>query len=84
MTTNNCNKAKPCGCDDQPYASLPPCNPVDCPDPILCSEVINAQCVIYTGPDILCNNDVVVGTGSTMAEALTAIVDYFCTPPPAP
>lgn len=82
MATSNTNcKNKPCGCEDQPYTSLPPCNPIDCPETNPCSEVIDAQCVIYTGPDITCNQQVVVSSGSTMAEALTAIVNYFC---PAP
>jgi len=78
MATNDCNKAKPCGCEDEPLMSLPPCNPIDCPDPIPCSEVINSECVIYTGPDITCNQDTVVATGDTVAEALNDIVDYFC------
>lgn len=78
MATNDCNKAKPCGCEDEPLMSLPPCNPIDCPDPIPCSEVINSDCVIYTGPNITCDQDTVVATGDTVAEALNDIVDYFC------
>jgi hypothetical protein len=81
MATNDCNKTKPCGCEDQPYASLPPCNPIGCPDPNPCSEVSNANCVIYTGPDIICGEDTVVETGATMSEALASIVAYFCPQP---
>jgi hypothetical protein len=78
MATNDCNKTKPCGCEDQPYASLPPCNPIGCPDPIVCSEINNAQCIIYTGEDIVCQQDVVVAQDTNVADALNNIVDYFC------
>jgi hypothetical protein len=62
-----------------------PCpTPVGCPDPEPCSEVFDAQCVIYTGDSILCGQDVVVETNTNMADALHAIVDYFCQPPPQP
>jgi hypothetical protein len=42
---------------------------------------MDAQCVIYSGDDIMCGEDVVVASGSTMADALASIVDYFCTAP---
>jgi len=79
MATNDCNKTKPCGCEDEPIVSLPPCNPIDCPDPIPCSEVINADCVVYTGTNITCGQSTVVATNSTGSSALQDIVDYFCT-----
>ena len=79
MATNDCNKTKPCGCEDQPYASLPPCNPIDCPDPIVCSEINNAQCIIYTGPDIVCGDDVVVQTNTNLSQAFVNLVNYVCT-----
>lgn len=80
MATNDCNKTKPCGCEDQPYASLPPCNPVDCPEPYPCSEVNNAECVIYTGQPIMCGNDVIVDTNTNVADALNSIADKACNP----
>jgi hypothetical protein len=80
MSTNNC-KSRPCGCEDAPLVSPAPCNPIDCPTPYPCSEVMDAQCVIYSGPDIECNGDTVVASGSTMAEALASIVEYFCPQP---
>jgi hypothetical protein len=46
------NKCKNCGCEDA-LVTLPPCpTPAGCPDPEPCSEVFNAECVIYTG-DVL-------------------------------
>jgi hypothetical protein len=39
---------------------------------------MDAQCVIYSGPDIVCGQTTVVASGSTMAEALAAIVNYLC------
>jgi hypothetical protein len=77
-TSNTDCKNKPCGCEDTPLYSPLPCNPIDCPDPYPCSEVSNAECVIYTGPDITCGQDIVVPSGATMSEALAAIVNYFC------
>lgn len=71
-------KNKPCGCEDTPLTSAAPCNPVGCPEPYPCSEVIDAQCVIYTGEDITCNDDVVVSQDMTVAEAIQAMTDYFC------
>jgi len=76
-TTNTCKK---CGCEDKFMPSPAPCpTPIGCPTPEPCSEVMDAQCVIYTGANILCDTDVVVTTNDTVAEALESIVDYICT-----
>lgn len=77
MSTTNC-KSKPCGCEDAPLVSPAPCNPIDCPTPYPCSEIMDAECVIYSGPDIECDGNIIVPSGSTMAEALLAIVNYVC------
>tara|TARA_R110000868_G_scaffold6303_1_gene35961 strand:- start:243 stop:761 length:519 start_codon:yes stop_codon:yes gene_type:complete len=63
-----------------------PCpTPVGCLAPEPCSEVLDAQCIIYTGNDILCDTDVVVNQNDSVATALNQIVDYFCANiPPAP
>lgn len=72
---NTCIK---CGCQDA-YPSLPPCpTPAACPNPQPCSEVFDAQCIVYTLPDIECGTDVVVAQDDTVAEALASIVAYFC------
>jgi hypothetical protein len=56
-----------------------PCpTPIGCPTPEPCSEVMDAQCVIYTGTTITCDTDVIVTTNDTVAEALESIVDYVC------
>ncbi len=56
-----------------------PCpTPQGCPEPEPCSEVLDSQCVIYSGTNILCNADVLVTTNDSVAEALDSIVNYFC------
>jgi hypothetical protein len=72
------NKCQNCGCDDA-LVTLPPCpTPAGCPDPEPCSEVFDAQCIIYTGADIECGNDTVVATDTNIADALEDIISYFC------
>jgi hypothetical protein len=72
---NSCIK---CGCQEA-FPSLPPCPvPAACPNPQPCEEVFDAQCIVFTLPDIECGNDVVVAQDSTTAEAISSIVDYFC------
>lgn len=82
----NCGCSKiDCGCKDSFLTSPAPCpTPEDCPEAQPCSEVFDAQCIVYTGDPILCGQDIVVEPNTTMADALHAIVDYFCqyTPPP--
>lgn len=76
MTTTKCKK---CGCEDSFLVSPAPCpTPEGCPNPEPCSEVFDAQCVKYTGPNILCNQDVVIATNDTVSDALASIVDQFC------
>ena len=81
MATNTCTSCgcKKCGCADNALTTPPPCpTPAGCPTPLTCSEVFDAECVVYTGPDIMCNLDIVVPTNTNMADALTLIVAYFC------
>jgi hypothetical protein len=80
MATTN-NKCKNCGCDDSFMPSPAPCpTPIGCPTPQPCSEVFDAQCVVYTGAEIKCDNrNTIVATNDNVAEALQNIVDYFCT-----
>jgi hypothetical protein len=76
MATTKCKK---CGCEDSFLISPAPCpTPEGCPDPEPCSESFDAQCIVYTGDDILCNQDVVVATNDTISDALANIVDQFC------
>jgi len=72
------NKCQNCGCEDA-LVTLPPCpTPAGCPDPEPCSEVFDAQCIIYTGADIDCGDDTVIPTDTNVATALNDVVTYFC------
>jgi hypothetical protein len=42
---------------------------------------MDAQCVIYNGPVITCNDNVIVAPGTNLADALNAIVAAFCVAP---
>lgn len=77
-------KSKPCGCEDTPLTTPAPCNPIGCPDPYPCTETTDAECVIYSGADIICTPDVVVPSNTNIADALNEIVDYFCAKNPDP
>lgn len=78
MATTN-NKCKKCGCEDTMLTSPAPCpTPIGCPSPEPCSEVIDAQCVIYTGPTIMCGSNVLIPTNTNLADALQAIVNQLC------
>lgn len=79
-TCTNCGCSKiGCGCQDSFLTSPPPCpTPVDCPEAQPCAEVFDAQCIIYSGADIICTPDVVVATDTNVADALNNIVDYLC------
>ena len=84
MACNNCNLNK-CGCKDSYLTTPPPCpDPALCPNPSPCSEVFDAQCVVYTGDDITCAPDIVVNQNDTIDIALQSIVDYFCAAGPTP
>ena len=85
-TCTNCGCSKPkCGCQDTMLTSPAPCpTPVGCLNPEPCSEVLDAQCIIYTGDDIICTPDVVVSSNTSVSDALNDIVDYFCSQSPTP
>ena len=73
-TNNNCVG---CGCEPsipEPCVTPPPI----CPTPEPCTEIINAQCVIYTGPAITCGRNPIIPSNTSVAEALDALVDYLC------
>jgi len=73
------NKCAKCGCKDSFLTSPPPCpTPAGCPDPIPCQEVLSSDCIIYNGPDISCNGDVLIYQDSTWTELLEDLVAYFC------
>ena len=72
------NKCAKCGCEDSYLTTPPPCpTAIGCPFEE-CAEIQYAQCIMYTGGDILCGEDLVVPTDTNMEAAITNIVDYFC------
>lgn len=74
----NC-KNKNCGCQDTMLTSPAPCpTPVGCTTPPVCAEVIDSNCVIYTGDNVSCNNQIVYQENDTQTEINEKIVDYFC------
>ena len=56
----------------------------NCPTSEPCSEVIDAQCVIYTGANILCDNNVLVSTNDTINDVVQNITDFVCGNPGQP
>jgi hypothetical protein len=81
MATNTCTSCgcKKCGCSDNALITPAPCpTPAGCPDPIACSEYFDAECIVYSGLDIECNNELVVATDTNLADALNDIIAFFC------
>ena len=84
MMTNNCTNcgcSKPkCGCQDTILTTPAPCpTPVGCPNPEPCSEVLDAQCIIYTGVDLVCGPDVIIASGTSVAQAFADLILYLQT-----
>lgn len=69
MATSNCGTSN-CGCNNS-YTVTTPCPPS-------CTEVFNAQCIVYTGTDILCGDDTVISRYDYMDTIVTKIINYFC------
>lgn len=79
-TTCQCSTAK-CGCLDTMLTTPVPCpSPIGCPTPEPCSEVLNAECIVYTGEPIMCGAVVLIPTNTNLADALLLIVNNMCTP----
>ena len=74
-SNSNCNTPS-CGCSGT-YVVSQTCPPA-------CSEVFNSACIVYTGVDISCLNDVtgiaqtVISRNDYLDTALTKIVNFFC------
>lgn len=76
-TTNTCKKN--CGCQDSFLTSPAPCpTPQGCPEPEPCSEVFDSQCIIYTGENIICNQDVIISSNTNVNDAFNQLVGYLC------
>ena len=72
------NKEKNCGCTKEGLTINDVCNPIVC-ESDECSESFDAECIIYSSDDIVCNDIVIVTAGQSMAQAVANIVAYFCT-----
>ena len=78
-TSTNCNSSSTqCGCTPGSYTVVPPCPPS-------CAEVFNASCIVYTGTDLLCNDDTVISRNDYLDTVITKLVNYICSTvaPPA-
>ena len=74
-SNSNCNTPS-CGCSGT-YVVSQTCPPA-------CSEVFNSACIVYTGVDVSCLNDVtgiaqtVISRNDYLDTALTKIINFFC------
>lgn len=65
-----------CGCNDA-YTVVAPCPPS-------CPEVFNAQCIVYTGSDILCDQVAVISRYDYLDTILSKLVNKICSIQAAP
>jgi len=71
------NKCKKCGCEDPiPLAPCP--TSVGCPTPSKCNETFNAECVVYTGENLVCDDNIIVATNDTIDTAIRSIIETTC------
>lgn len=74
------NTCQNCGCKDT-FLPVAPCiNPTECPTPQKCEESFDSACVIYTGLDLSCGEDVIIATNTSIEDALQNIIDKICNP----
>lgn len=88
MSYTKCNcKTAPCGCEDQGLTTPPPCsvNTTFCPVPNPCAEEFSSDCIVYTGPELLCSSRIIgselgtiMPTGISMSEALQCLTSFMC------
>jgi hypothetical protein len=69
MACSKCNTPN-CGCTGT-YTVAATCPPA-------CSEVFNAQCIVYTGVDLTCDGDTVISRNDYLDTAITKLVNYVC------
>jgi hypothetical protein len=82
IMSNRCTKTEPgCGCVDGPMTTPPACPPLPCDNPQPCSSYTDAQCVIYTGEDIICNEQVIAEQNQPLSEILQNLTDLACSSP---
>lgn len=69
MATNNCGNSN-CGCTNT-YTVTAPCPPS-------CPEVFNAQCIVYTGTDVVCNQTTVISRYDYLDTVISKLVNFIC------
>lgn len=86
MSCNKCNcQTVPCGCE-KGLTTPPPCsvNTTFCPTPNPCAEEFSSDCIVYTGPELLCGNNPlttltsIIPTGVSVSEAIQIMLNYVC------
>lgn len=86
MACNTCNcQTTPCGCE-KGLTTPPPCsvNTTFCPVPNPCAEEFSSDCIVYTGPELLCGDSPlttltsIIPTGVSVSEALQIMLNYVC------
>jgi|SRR6056297_2476801 len=76
---NKCTHTEPnCGCVDGPMTTPPACPPLPCPNPQPCSSYTDAQCVIYTGDDLICDQQIVVENNANLNDIIIELVSRIC------
>lgn len=74
-----CGHINDCGCKDKYLTTPAPCPPGEpCEDAQPCSSYTNAQCVIYTGEDIICDEQVVIENGALLNDILVELTLRIC------
>lgn len=73
MSCPTCNQ-------NEPVQSVPcvECNPIVCPTPNPCAEVTPASCVLYTGADKMCLDEIIYEQGDSIETILSKITDVLC------
>jgi len=80
---NRCTHTEPgCGCVDAPMTTPPACPPsAPCPEAQPCTSYTDAQCIVYTGEDIVCNEQVIAEQNQPLSEILQNLTDLACSSP---
>lgn len=67
----SCTHDKPCGCNQDELTTLPnPCDTTECIDGEPCAELIDCNCVKYSGPDL---PNIGVSTGDSVCTLLQVV-----------
>lgn len=79
MSGKNCNHNVPCGCNDVPLKTPPPCatGTPECPTPDPCPETFCAGCVVYCGDSII---DVGINKGDRMDVIIQQLALFLTNP----